>query len=86
MQATTKAKHQKKLNFNTQPEVKVFEEESEYSGSDDDDDGEDCGDFDPQKAFNDAFASHGLIRIYAAIWDHNISYKGFFFLLFSFFD
>jgi len=62
LNSTTQASHQKKLNFAAEPIVYVFEDESEENMI-------------ARKDSEDLFASYGLIRVYAGIWDLEVTYK-----------
>jgi len=62
---TTTCSHQKKIQFSEQNQVQEFE-------VDDDEESDDGQRRDSQ----DLYSAHGLIRVYAGIWDLEVTYKG----------
>jgi len=74
MKAMRTASHTKKINFSAEPKVLVFDEDGELE--------------EPamqRKDSTDLHAAHGLIRVYAGIWDLEVTYKCFL-LSFPFFS
>lgn len=72
MNTSTQCSHSKKIEFAAENQVLIFDDdaiEESLSGT-------------LSRRDSDVYSAHGLIRVYAGIWDLELTYKGTRFLVF----